>query len=464
MHETAPPTPGLEAFTLKMAAADLPATAIDTFAAGYRKLASGDKGMITDCEIRPVSPEEIGDYASLEDYGTIGRESFSQTVMVRLNGGLGTSMGLAEPKSLIKVKRGRSFLEMIVDQAQRHNVRLCLMNSFSTHNATRKALERIAPRQYPLLFKQNKFPKVQQADLTPARWPQNPDLEWNPPGHGDIYTALYTSGTLDALLAQGITTAFIANIDNLGAAMDTRLLGYFVAKGFSFMMEVAEKTPSDIKGGHLAHARDGRLVLREAAQCPADELDAFEDIRRYRFFNTNNIWVHLPYLKERFTRERIVDLPLIVNPKSLDPRDDQSPPVYQIETAMGSAISLFEGATAVRVTRDRFLPVKKCNDLLALRSDCFSVSKGSDITVNPRRSLGAIHIHLDTRYYKKIDDFDARFPHGPPSLIDCRSLTVEGDVTFGHNITLSGDVHITTASDTPATLPDGSRITGRISL
>ena len=100
-----------------------------------------------------------------------------------------------------------------------------------------------------------------------------------------------------------------------------------------FMMEVAERTPADMKGGHLARHRNGRLVLREIAQCPPEDLDAFKDIQRFRFFNTNNLWVNLALLQEHIARQKSIHLPMILNPKALDPRDAGSPPVYQVETA-----------------------------------------------------------------------------------------------------------------------------------
>lgn len=452
------------AFAEKMRKEGLPQVVIDTFAAYYREVMSGEKGMIPGRSIRPVTPSEIGDYENLEAVTETGVQALGKTVMIRLNGGLGTSMGLTGPKSLIDAGGGRSFLEIIVNQAQRRDVCLCLMNSFSTQADTLAALGKLEPARDPLLFVQNKYPKVLQDDFTPARWPTNPALEWNPPGHGDIYTALYTSGVLEQLLAQGIEYAFMANIDNLGAVMDAALLGYFAGGGFPFMMEIAEKTPSDVKGGHLARLGDGRFVLRESAQCPSDELESFRDIRRYRYFNTNNIWVNLTALREMFARRGMVRLPLIVNPKTLDPRDENSPKVYQIETAMGSAISLFEGATAVRVPRSRFLPVKKCNDLLALRSDCFMLCKDGEVKASPLRKLGAIRIQLDERYYSKIDAFDARFPHGPPSLVDCASLIVEGDVVFGEGVKIVGDVKIVNRRHFPVTVKAGSILNRDISL
>jgi UTP--glucose-1-phosphate uridylyltransferase len=163
-------------------------------------------------------------------------------------------------------------------------------------------------------------------------------------------------------------------------------------------------------------------------------MDAFQDIQRYRYFNTNNIWINLKALKTLFDEQKMLDLPLILNPKTLDPRDDTSPPVYQLESAMGAAISLFDGAAAVRVPRNRFFPVKTCNDLLALRSDCFLYTDDQSLLMNPEREeLGrhdVVKVKLDPKYYSKIDGLDERFGDGVPSLVNCDSLTIEVDVGF----------------------------------
>ena len=344
--------------------------------------------------------------------------------MIKLNGGLGTSMGLTKAKSLLTVKNEKTFLEIIVKQAETCRVKLALMNSFNTHEDTIDALSMIKPSDFPLLFIQNKFPKILQENLAPATWPKNPDLEWNPPGHGDIYSAIYTSGVLNSLLENGIEYAFISNSDNLGATMDESLLGYFCENRLPFMMEVVPRTPSDVKGGHIARHINGRLILRESAQCPEDEMDAFEDIKRYRFFNTNNIWINLKSLKKLIKKHHTVNLPIIKNQKTLDPRNENSPKVFQVETAMGAAISLFEGAAAIRVPASRFFPVKKCNELLAIRSDRFVFSEKNNLILNPKIPAHN-HIALDPKYYGKIDGFDERFSEGIPSLIDCDSLTIE---------------------------------------
>lgn len=445
-------------FQKKMKAAGLPPMVIDTFAHYYGQVATGETGLICNADISPLHPDDIVPFEDLGTFSEKGKVAAGQAVMIRLNGGLGTSMGLTGPKSLLPVKNDQTFLSIILGQVKHQGLVLALMNSFNTHKATISALNTIGQKQDPLLFIQNKFPKIRQDNLTPAQWPDDPSLEWNPPGHGDIFTALSASGMLKDLLDRGIKYAFVANSDNLGATLDAGLLGYFAENRFPFMMEVAEKTPSDIKGGHISRRYDGRLVLRESAQCPEDEIDAFKDIRQYRYFNTNNIWVDLEKIQALIETEGTIHLPIIINPKTLDPRDDASPPVYQIETAMGAAISLFDHATAVRVPRNRFMPVKKCNDLLAVRSDCFLLNRDFTLHSNPRRNLPPPQIRLDKRYYQKIDDFDARFAAGIPSLIDCESLSIEGDVAFEAQVVLKGRVVIKNQATSQMTIPSGTII------
>ncbi|MDM8536223.1 UTP--glucose-1-phosphate uridylyltransferase [Desulfobacterales bacterium HSG17] len=450
----------LPAFIKKIKQDKLPSIIVDTFAYYYEQVIAGQTGLIMDKEISPLKPDEIKALDDLSEYKNPGKKFLNQSVRIILNGGLGTSMGLTGPKSLLEVRNNQSFLEILLNQSSQFDITLALMNSFSTHESTLAALEKINPPKPPLLFVQHKFPKILQQDYSPASWPSNPELEWNPPGHGDIYTALITSGMLGRLLDSGITYAFISNSDNLGAAMDTALLGYFAENNFPFMMEVAQRTPADVKGGHLARHRDGYLLLRESAQCPKTELDAFRDINRYRFFNTNNLWINLKFLKELIQKQNTVRLPMILNPKTLDPRDETSPPVFQIETAMGSAISLFNEAMAVCVPRSRFFPVKKCNDLLAVRSDYFLFSDKGELTLNPERRYDNLNISLDPEYFGKIDLFNQRFPQGVPSMLECESFVVKGDVLFESGVIIKGNAVITNDSDIQMKIKSGTVING----
>ena len=452
----------LPAFIEKMESDGLPPLVIDTYAYYYHKVLNGETGLVRDRDIQPVDADDVEDFNNLGAYADEGADAFHQTVRIVLNGGLGTSMGLTGAKSLIEVKNGKSFLDIIVTQEQNRAIKLAFMNSFKTNEETLAALAKLKTAKKPGVFLQHKFPKILQENLSPAIWPQDPVLEWNPPGHGDVYTALLTSGMLQKLMDQGIIYAFISNSDNLGACLDQSLLGYFASHQFPFMMEVAQKTPADIKGGHLARHKNGRLLLREAAQCPEDELDAFQDIRRYRYFNTNNIWLNLKALKDIFDQSKMINLPLILNPKNLDPRDGSSPKVYQIESAMGAAISLFERSAAVRVPRTRFYPVKTCNDLLVVRSDCFVYAEDQNLQLNPARQAGNMghlpKVKLDSKYYRKIDSLEERFANGVPSLVSCNALTIEGDVGFEKNVIIRGSVCIKNLRESRAIIKEGTVI------
>lgn len=458
----------LQSFISKMKKEGIQPIVIDTFAYYYEKIAAGEKGFIYDRDIRPVNPDEIEDAMDISEYADAGEKALKHVVMIILNGGLGTTMGMTKAKSLIRAKDDKTFLEIILEKAEKLNVKLCLMNSFSTHQDTISALSKIRPSIAPKLFLQHRFPKILRYDLAPADWPSNRRLEWNPPGHGDVYTALLTSGILQQLLDEGIIYAFIANSDNLGATIDKSLLGFFSEKGFPFMMEISERIPIDFKGGHMARYKNGHLILREAAQCPQMERKKCRDISKYRYFNTNNIWVDLRFLKNLFDKHETVKLPMIINPKNLDPRDELSPPVYQIETAMGSAISIIEGATAIKVLRSRFFPVKTCNDLMAVRSDCFLFSDDKNFIVNPAKKQDGrnfnIIIDLDPKYYSKIDMFNKRFASGIPSLVDCESLTIIGDVFFEANVRIKGSVIINNRGGSQAVIKEGTVIEGDINI
>ena len=437
-------------FAERMRAEQLPEIAIRTFEHYYRELVRGQTGLIAESDIAPV--EALPDMEQLPaGLSEVGRQALGKAVLLKLNGGLGTSMGLEKAKSLLVVRDDLTFLDIIARQALHAGVPLVLMNSFSTRADSLQVLEKYPGLhgRIPLDFAQHKVPKVLQDGLAPAIWPQDPQLEWCPPGHGDIYTALLTSGMLDTLLDKGYEVAFVSNADNLGAELDPLVLGYFVDRGLTFLMEAADRTAADRKGGHLARRTgDGRLVLRESAQCPEEDSDAFQDIERHRYFNTNNLWINLPALDALLRQQGgLLHLPMIRNSKTVDPRDPDSPKVYQLETAMGSAIAAFEGAGALRVPRTRFSPVKNCDDLLAVRSDAYVLTPEWQVMVHPDRAGGDPVIRLDPRFYKMIDQMEARFPDGPPSLIDCARLTVQGDVLFGPGVVCRGTVEVNNPSE-----------------
>lgn len=447
-------------FIQRMTAENLPEIAIRTFTYYYRQLRSGETGLIPEDNIEPVT--SLPDAEALPtDLSTAGKRALAHTILLKLNGGLGTSMGLQKAKSLLPVKNGLSFLDVIARQAIHSGVPLVLMNSFATRADSLAALERypqLKKDDLPLDFVQHKVPKIAQTDLTPVEWAENRALEWCPPGHGDIYPALVSSKMLDKLLAAGYKYAFVSNADNLGAVIDPLILGYFAENELPFMMEVADRTPADRKGGHLARRRsDGQLILRESAQCPPEDTAAFQNIERHRYFNTNNLWLNLPALKETLAaHDGVLPLPMIRNAKTVDPRNPESTPVYQLETAMGSAIAVFPGSAALRVPRTRFAPVKTTNDLLAVRSDAYRLGEDARIRLHPVRQNRPVVVELDPAHYKLINQLDEHFPHGAPSLRHCNRFTVRGNIFFGANITARGDVSLDNPDPDPLTIPAGT--------
>jgi UTP--glucose-1-phosphate uridylyltransferase len=450
-------------FAARMLAEGLPQIFIDNFATYYEQLVLGSTGLIPENEIKPLST--VPDMEKFPERLKVpGEKALQQTAVIKLNGGLGTSMGLQNAKSLLLVKDGLSFLDIIAKQTIQSKVPLVLMNSFVTEEDTLAALETYLPLRGDLAqsFLQHKELKIEKSKFQPVKWPQDPSLEWCPPGHGDIYLAMVTSDSLSGLLDSGYRYAFVSNADNLGAVLDTQLLGYFAENNIPFMMEVTDRTEMDSKGGHLALSKeDGRLILRESAQCPDEDMGSFQDISRHKFFNTNNLWINLLSLQKKMDeRKNKLGLPIIRNQKTVDPRDENSTQVFQLETAMGSAISVFEGANAVRVPRSRFAPVKTTNDLLAVRSDLFQLSDKFHVIPNPKRELGSVHIELDERFYKFVIDLDNRFPEGEPSLLECSALRIRGDFCFEKDVVCKGDVSIINDMERQIVITEGTVLEG----
>jgi len=449
---------GLEACVEKMRDAGVADVAIDTFAELYERLAAGETGLIGESDIEPV--ESVPDFDALP--AAEDGDLLDQAVVIKLNGGLGTSMGMTRAKSLLEARAGETFLDLIARQVlalrERSGARvpLVLMNSFATRDESLAALERHADlsADLPADFLQSKEPKLLADDLTPVSWPRNPELEWCPPGHGDMFTSLQTSGVLAAMLDRGYRWAFVSSSDNLAAVLDPRILAWMAREDAPFVMEVADRTPADRKGGHIARRRsDGGLLLREIAQTPDSDVDAFQDIARYRYFNTNTIWFDLHAIGD------MPPLPLIRNVKTVDPSDKSSPEVVQIETAMGAALGVIEGARALRVPRDRFSPVKTTNDLLALRSDAYEVGSDGRVVLVAERNGSPPDVDLDPDHFKLVADFEPRVAAGAPSLREAQRLVVRGDVTFGAGVVIRGDVEID-AHNGPLRIEDGCVLGG----
>ncbi|CAI8047808.1 UTP--glucose-1-phosphate uridylyltransferase [Geodia barretti] len=361
--------------------------------------------------IQPLQTENVHTYQSVVEapLATTKGDLLDKLVVLKLNGGLGTSMGCVGPKSLISVRNDSTFLDLTVQLIEclnkKHNsdVPLVLMNSFNTHEETQRVRFKYDKRVDLHMFQQSYHPRVLRETLRP--FPVNVDLKdgvsWYPPGHGDIYNSLKRSGLLERFLEEGKEFIFISNIDNLGATVDLGILNFLLhppkdSVPAEFVMEVTNKTRSDVKGGTLINY-EGNLHLLEFAQVPKDNVDEFKSIKKFKVFNTNNLWVSLRAIK-RLLDEETMRVEVIVNRKSLDGGVN----VIQLETAAGAAIKNFNGAVGINVPRSRFLPVKKTSDLLVVMSNLFQLRDGT-LVQNPARLYPELPlVKLGEHFFMKV--------------------------------------------------------------
>ncbi|RAP32152.1 hypothetical protein DID76_01155 [Candidatus Marinamargulisbacteria bacterium SCGC AG-414-C22] len=394
----------------------------------------------------PVKKEDVPsiDLIHTSTNESVGIENLAKVITIKLNGGLGTSMGCTQPKSLVAIDGNDTFLDITIKQLSyiknkyHTNIPLYLMNSFYTHRQTINQLK----RQSIESFLQDRIPRI-AIDSKTAVLSHSNDIDWCPPGHGNIFMSLWSSGMLDTLLSQGKEYAFISNSDNLGAVFNAAILGYVISSKCPFLMEVTPKTQLDIKGGSVVK-RDNTYMLLERAQVAETELAQFEDISKFQLFNTNNIWVHLPTIKKQLVQNTL-DLQVIFNTKNID-----NTKIVQFETAMGSAIHCVEGASLLCVARDRFLPVKKTVDLLLLSSDIYVKNEAGIISKQSTKACPVIQLD---EIYSDIDVFKTYFKV-IPSIKELDQLTIKGLFLFNKKINLAGSVKLVNTTDKPIEITD----------
>ncbi|CAM6119296.1 unnamed protein product [Calypogeia fissa] len=395
-------------------------------------------------KIKPPTDDVVVPYtqlASITNDSSVTKSLLDKLAVLKLNGGLGTTMGCTGPKSVIEVRNGQTFLDLIVQQIEHLNstysstVPLVLMNSFNTHVDTQEIIRKYEGSKLNVItFNQSQYPRMVAEDLIP--WPakgKTDNAGWYPPGHGDIFAAFYNSGKLDELLAKGVEYVFIANADNLGATVDLKILNHLVKNGNEYCMEVTPKTLADVKGGTLI-SYEGRVQLLEIAQVADEHVGEFKSIDKFKIFNTNNLWVSLKAIK-RLVEADALKMEIIPNPKEVD-----GVKVLQLETAAGAAIRFFDKAIGVNVPRSRFLPVKATSDLLLVQSDLYTVEDGS-VLRNPARKIAENPAVELSSEFKKVGNFLQRFKT-IPSVLNLISLKVSGNVWFGKDIVLKGKVVI----------------------
>lgn len=387
----------------------------------------------------------------------------SKLAVMKLNGGLGTSMGCKGPKSVIEVRGDTTFLDLIVQQIEHlnktypgANVPLLLMNSFNTDSETAKIIQKYQDTNVTITtFQQSRYPRIIKESLEPM--PVTHDgyahSDWYPPGHGDFFQSIYASGLVDTLLAQGKEYIFVSNVDNLGATVDLNILKNIVERDVEYCMELTDKTRADIKGGTII-SYDGKVSLLEVAQVPSKYIEEFKSVSKFKVFNTNNIWVSLRAIK-RVMQEGTMKLDIIVNNKEVNGQK-----VIQLETAIGAGIGYFNNACGVNVPRSRFLPVKSTSDLLLIQSNMYTLKSGS-LIMNPARQFATTPVIKLGTEFKKVGQYLDRFG-SIPDVLELDHLTVSGDVSFGANTTLKGTVIVVANPGNKIMIPAGSVIENKV--
>ncbi|XP_043473368.1 UTP--glucose-1-phosphate uridylyltransferase isoform X2 [Leptopilina heterotoma] len=420
--------------------------------------------------IQKLPDTAIQDYCNLTEPSTAEiKELLSKLIVVKLNGGLGTSMGCHGPKSVITVRNNFTFLDLTVQQIENLNktygvnVPLILMNSFNTDHDTQKIIRKYKNLNVEIhIFKQSCYPRISKESLLPLAVNCNVDQDleaWYPPGHGDFYESLKNSGFLDRFIQQGRDYCFISNIDNLGATVDLNILNFFIkedrSQNIEFLMEVTDKTRADVKGGTLI-SYENKLRLLEIAQVPKNHVDEFKSIKKFKYFNTNNLWVKLTAI-DRILKSTEMNLEIIVNEKT----SETGLNFIQLETAVGAAMKSFGGSLGIRVPRSRFLPVKKTSDLFLVMSNLYTLSSGSLVMSAKRMFPTTPFIKLGDNHFSKVQQFLTRFAT-VPDILELDHLTVSGDVTFGKDVSLRGTVIIIANHGDRIDLPSGTILENKI--
>lgn len=395
------------------------------------------------------------------------KDLLNKLVVVKLNGGLGTSMGCTGPKSLISVRSGLTFLDLTVQQIESLNkqndadVPLVLMNSFNTDEDTEMILRKYASCKVSIhTFNQNRYPRINKETLLPVPQRLNGEHEgWYPPGHGDIYECIVKSGLLKKFMDQGREYMFVSNIDNLGATVDLSILNMLInppnCQKHEFVMEVTDKTRADVKGGTLIEYED-KLRLLEIAQVPKEHVDEFKSVSKFKIFNTNNLWMKLSAIKN-LVESNTLDIEVIVNNKRLSSGTN----VIQLETACGAGIKNFNNAIGINVPRSRFLPVKKTSDLLLVMSNLYDLKHGSMSMSKKRMFPTTPLVKLGDEHFSKVHKYVSRF-EAIPDMLELDHLTVSGDVTFGKDVTLKGTVIIIANHGERIDIPSGAILENKI--
>jgi len=396
--------------------------------------------------IVPIGEKDITLHESLTNISSDQiKNIINKICILKLNGGLGTTMGCIGPKGLIKIKNGLSFIDITIEQVKQLNqkydcnIPLIFMNSFYTTkhmDAYVKEHEEEHRDVNIMMFEQNSFPRLIKSTQLPVisldnidEIYNNSDL-WYPPGHGDLCRSIYDTGLLDKLIGLGYEYIFVSNIDNLGATLDFNILNELIKNNTEFALELTNKTLLDVKGGTLINYHD-KFTMFEVAQCEPSKLSEFVSIDKFKYFNTNNVWIQLNAVKNLVQSDFLNSIDIIVNNKKF--KDGRE--CIQLEYSIGALIKYFTKVDKFVVSRSRFIPVKTNSDLLLIKSNIYDLDENHCIV---QKNNKVPIIKLDS-CYNNMYCFEECFQN-IPNIDDLDELIVYSDVRFGHNVKLCGKV------------------------
>jgi UTP--glucose-1-phosphate uridylyltransferase len=283
---------------------------------------------------------------------------------------------------------------------------------------------------------------------------------WNPPGTGDVFFTLYHNGILQKLIDQGKEYLFLSNIENFGGVVghsNFKLLNHLESNPeIEFINEVAERHITDHLGGIFVRADDHKIKLLELSQIPQGQLDKFK-ANKFKYWNTNNIWIRLKSLKKAFDDHKF-HLSVLATVKKQDDHQE----LYQLTMPASTAIENFSHTQAVIVPRMRYREVKTTADLLILQSNLFKMTAEGSYSLNPARPFNTIPVVKLGDHFKTFADFAKRFKGSIPDMIELDHLTVSGDVYFGTNVTLKGNVIIVANHGEVIHIPDNAILENKI--
>lgn len=310
--------------------------------------------------IRPMPEPGSAEWRELEQLGldAIQRGEFAVCI---LNGGMATRFG-GVVKGVVPVRDDLSFLGLAVENARElarrsgGRVRVFLMNSFATDEATKEHFEicenfGMSPQDVEHFTQFVALRMTQDGELF-----RLDDGELSPygPGHGDFAAAFRASGCLRRFLDTGGKYVFVRNVDNLGALASPVVLGHHIASNKQMTAEQTPKRDADVGGSPYLY--DGRVQLIEQLRYPKDFDASVVDV-----FNCNTMTFSAEALQQP------IELGRYYVEKEVDGRV-----AVQIEHLIGE-MTAHLSTNYLSVPREgansRFLPIKKPEDLVDARPE-----------------------------------------------------------------------------------------------